>query len=482
MSEPWLPHDFQLKGVELGLKQNAKGILFNPGWGKTSVVLKILQILKESKQMKRALVIAPLRVCQLVWPEEIAKWSDFEGMTYRMLHGDPKKRERMLEERPDIFAINPEGLQWLLGDKKRFQKLGADILVVDESTTFKHSNTKRFKLLKPFLPYFKRRYIMTGTPSPNGLLDLFGQVYLLDLGAALSPYVTHYRATYFFCRDRFGWNWTLNPGADKLIHKQIAHLMYRPDVKDFKEPIAQDNVIRVELPPKARKIYDELETQLITTLEKTKIVTAVNLGVVTGKCAQIANGGIYYHPQDEIVDVIAPKFYTPDRQSFVVHNAKTEALRELIDELSGSPLLVGYEYEHDLERIKAEFGKDVPVIGEIPMKRLQGFVADWNAGRIPFMFGHPAAMGHGLNLQFSGNNVCWYSIPWDLELYDQFIRRIRRQGQKAEQVFVHHIVAKDTIDEVKMRALKRKIKTQQGLLDALRDYTDTRKSLETKGR
>ena len=151
------------------------------------------------------------------------------------------------------------------------------VALVHNSTTFKHSNTKRFKLLKPYLPYFKRRYIMTGTPSPNGLLDLFGQVYLLDLGAALSPYITHYRATYFFCRDRFGWNWTLNPGADKLIQKQIAHLMYRPDVKDFKEPIAQDNVIRVELPPKARKIYDELETQLITTLEKTKVVTARTL-------------------------------------------------------------------------------------------------------------------------------------------------------------------------------------------------------------
>src|ERR1039458_1274461 len=266
MSEPWVPHNFQAKGVELCLRQTAKGVLFNPGWGKTSVILKVLQTLKTAGQMQRALLIAPLRVCQLVWPEEIEKWDDFQGLTYRMLHGPPKKREAMLEESPDIFAINPEGLAWLLRDKKWFhQKIKPDILIVDESTTFKHSNTKRFKLLKPFLPYFKRRYILTGTPSPNGLLDLFGQVYILDLGAALSPYITHYRATYFNCADRFGWNWRLNAGAEKLIQKQIAHLMYRPDVKTFKEPVAQDNVIRVELPPKARRIYDELESQLITT-------------------------------------------------------------------------------------------------------------------------------------------------------------------------------------------------------------------------
>jgi len=484
--QEWRPEPYQVHGVEFLVGQGAAGLFFPPGMRKTSVVLKALKTLRDAEQVGSALVVAPRRPCHLVWPREIQKWREFNDLTYVVLHGlTEKQRGRALEEkeRKDLYIINPDGLPWLLKDKLRLRRLGIDVLIVDESSKFKHANTQRFKLVKPFLPQFKRRYIMTGTPNPNGYLDLFGQIYLLDLGAALSPYYSHYRNTYFYSVDKFGWKWNLMPGADQLIQRQIKPLILCLDDKDYiKLPRfvgtagdATEHQIRVELPPDARRIYDQLEEDMIARVGG-ETVLAVNAGVVTQKCAQVANGGIYY---DEAPG--ADLRERAPRRTVQLHDAKTEALQELIDELNGASLLVLYDYHHDLERLAAAFFprvplKDVPYIGgQVTDRRTAELCDRWNANQLPLLLGHPAAMGHGLNLQDGGQHICWYSIPWDLELYDQTNRRVRRSGSRHARVFVHHLVAEATVDVAKMAALRRKDKTQRGLLDALREYIGKKK-------
>jgi len=480
---PWDPEPYQIHGVEFLVGRGAAGLFWPPGLRKTSSTLKAIKTLRDTGQIRLTLVVAPLRPCYLVWPKEIQKWREFNDLSYVVLHGDLRKRERLLEEKKDIYIINPGGLPWLLADKLRLRRMGIDALVIDESSSFKHANTQRFKLLKPFLPQFKRRYILTGTPNPNGYLDIFGQIYILDLGGALSPYYSHYRNNYFYAVDKFGWKWNLMPGADQLIQRQIKPLILCLDDKDYiKLPafvgVAGDpteHQIKVELPPAARKTYDQLEEDMIARVGD-RTVLAVNAGVVTQKCAQVANGGLYCdEPPGAELTARAP------RATLQLHDAKTEALQELIDELNGAPLLVLYEYHHDLERLhRALFPKlalrDVPYLGGgVTPKRTDELVRRWNQSELPLLLGHPAAMGHGLNLQEGGNQICWYSIPWDLEMYYQTNRRIRRSGSPHAKVFVHHLVAEATVDVAKMAALRRKDKTQRGLLDALKEYVGTRK-------
>jgi SNF2 family DNA or RNA helicase len=356
----------------------------------------------------------------------------------------------------------------------RFERLGVDMLVVDESSKFKHSQTKRFKLLKNVLQRFKRRIILTGSPNPNGYLDLFGQIYILDMGRSLGRYVTHYRMNFFRPTGYGGYTWVLKENGEQEIQEAIRPLIMRIDTSDYVDlPAIVDNVIRVDLPEKARKVYEELEEDMLAVLEGGKTVTAVSAGAASNKCSQVANGGIYYSPTHEAPEEGAEN----RRETVVVHDAKTEALVDLVDELQGAPLLVAYEFQHDLERITKALGKNTPFIGGgVSPKRTAEIVAAWNAGRIPILLAHPAAMGHGLNLQKSNcRHVCWYGITWDYELYDQFIRRVRRPGNKSADVFNHHIVARSTVDEAKMRALRSKGKTQKALLDALKVYARSRR-------
>jgi SNF2 family DNA or RNA helicase len=482
-STPWQPHAYQKKAVKFLLEHAASALFLDPGLGKTSITLAAIKLLKQKKVLDKVLLVAPLRVCYSVWPREVEKWKDFEGLKVVVLHG-PNKDE-MLKQDADVYVINPEGLDWLLQVKKtkavspktgkvttkidvdlrRWKSLGFDTLCIDELSKFKHTTTNRFKALKLVLGTFRRRWGLTGSPASNGLMDLFGQCYILDQGRTLGPYITHYRMKYFN-PSHDGFSWVLREGADEEIYDRIRPLALRMAANDYLDmPALIENNIKVDLPDDVRRVYDQLEEDLIAKLND-KVVVASTAAAASIKCRQVANGGLYLDPEVQAL-VKLPK---SKREWANLHYEKIDALADLIDELQGSPILVAYDFEHDLDRLRERLGKDVPYIGGgVSAKRSAELERDWNAGKLPVLLGHPQAMGHGLNLQEVGHHVCWHSMTWDYELYDQFIRRVLRQGNKSKKVFVHHLMARGTIDEVMLTALKGKKRGQQALFDALKN-------------
>lgn len=465
-------HGYQKKGIKFLLTHGAAALLLDPGMGKTAIVLKVLDALKRAKTNRRTLVIAPLRVCQLVWPAEPEEWSDLAHLRVGLLHGPKKQQVLDDHENYDLLVINPEGLEWLLYggrrggavDLRRWKKFGFDTLVIDELTKFKHTKGVRFKMLKQILPSFSRRWGLTGTPVPNGLLDLFGQMYVLDLGNALGRYITHYRVKYFRSVDPNGWKWVLQAGAAELIYDAIKPLAMRASAEDHLElPELMPMRVVVELPPKVRDLYDKLEDELIASIAD-KDVVASNAAAASTKCRQIANGAVY------VDDDLASKVVGKKREVLGLHELKMEALDELIDELNGAPVLVAYEFNHDRDRLRKKFPNAVFMADAKTQVKAKAIETAWNNGEISILFGHPASMGHGLNFQKgSAQHVIWFSMFWDLELYDQFIKRVRRQGNKAKRVFVHHLIAKDTVDEVVFHVQRDKSRTQTALLDALKE-------------
>lgn len=473
--QKWKPRPYMKKAVKFLLEHAAAGLFLDPGLGKTAITLAAIKFLKEQGVLDRVLVIAPLRPCYSVWPAEIKKWKDFRQLTYEILHG-PKKDEA-LEREADIYIINPEGLPWLLGTKKNgnqvdvttFREHGFDTLVVDELSKFKSTRTSRFKMIKKILGLFARRWGLTGSPASNGLMDLFGQCYVLDEGRSLGKYITRYRMDYFYQVDQY--LWVPQPGAEEQIYERLAPLVLRMSADDYLElPRLLENNIRVEIPDKAMKIYSKLEDDLIAQVENHTVV-ATNAASASTKCRQVASGGIYVDPEiEELIKIPKGK-----RKWVDLHTAKVDALAELVDELQGSPLLVAYDFKHDLERIRERLGRDVPYIGGgVSTKKSTQLEREWNMGMIPVLLAHPASVAHGLNLQESGRHVCWHSLTWDYELYDQFIRRVYRQGNKSSNVTVHHILARDTIDEAILGALRGKKKGQDALFDALRELQNLR--------
>lgn len=460
----WVPHAYQKRGVKFLVEHPAAGLILDPGMGKTSITLGALKVLQRFDRSEKMLVIAPRRPARLVWPKEVTKWEDFSHFKVEVLHGD--KKEEALERDADIYTINPEGLPWLLENNgkrlKALIKRGVTTLTVDESTKFKRVTTKRFKLLKPFLALFRRRWILTGTPSPNGYLDLFGQIYIMDLGKALGQYITHYRNQFFYPTGFGGYTWKMQKGADKAIQARLKPCTMVLSADDYLElPEQIVNPIWVELPVEARRVYTQMEVALVAVLESAKTVTAATASAASMKCAQVANGAIYLDKEPGQ----APR---PGERWAPVHDEKIEALLDLIEDLQGKPLLIAYEFQHDLERLVAALGKDTPVMGQSD-KKDEAIERAWNAGELPYVLGHPASIGHGLNMQYGGcEDVCWFGTTWDLELYDQFNRRVRRQGNKTKWVRIHHILARDTVDEYKMLALRSKDMDQRGLLQALK--------------
>lgn len=462
----WSPHDYQKRAVKWLLEHGAAALFLDPGLGKTSISLAAFSFLKKRKVASKALVIAPLRVCHQVWPAEASEWDDFKHLKVVVLHGPNK--DKLLQEDADIYCINPEGLEWLINprgkfDARRWRGLGFDTLIIDELTKFKHSKGKRFKALKQVLSSFQRRWGLTGTPAANGLLDLFGQCYVLDLGNALGQYVTHYRLNYFVNPDQQGWKWVPQAGAQERIYERLKPLALRMSAEDYLSlPELTDVFVNLELPPKARKLYDQLEQDLIAKMDD-GLVVAANAAAASIKLRQIANGGLYV--DDDVASIIGGR----ERQTLDVHAAKTEWLLELVDELQGSPLLVAYEFKHDLERLQAALGKDLPYIGGgVGTARTKEIVSAWNAGQLPVLAVHPQSAGHGLNLQAgSAAHLAHYSLTWDLDLYEQLIRRIWRQGTKAKRIFRYHAVMKDTVDEDMRWALRNKAAGQKALFEAL---------------
>lgn len=443
------PHEYQQHAIEKMLEQPALGLLMDPGLGKTSCTLAAFDLMKDAGIVKNMLVICPLRPMYETWPAEIEKWNDFKHLTYTFLHG-PSKEINLFNE-ANIFLINPEGLKWL----SNYEKWKFDMLVVDESTKFKNNKSKRFQMLKFRLDQFKRRYILTGTPAPNGLIDLWAQIYLLDVGEALGRYVTHYRRKYFYPQISNGnvvYKWGLAAGSEDAIKQKIAPITVRLDQKDYlklPELVMQDYY--VDLPPKAMKIYKEMEKHFITEL-KEKTVTAANAAAMTAKIRQIANGGLYIS-RTEWDDI---------------HFEKVRATYDLVNELNGQRVLISYDFKHDRQRLMDQLKEFNPryIGGGVSAKGSRERLAAWNSGNYPVLLGHPASVSHGLNLQ-AGNHIILHSLTWNLEDYDQFIKRLWRQGQD-KPVFVYRIIARDTIDEVVIDALAGKARTQQSLLDKLK--------------
>jgi SNF2 family DNA or RNA helicase len=447
ISKPsWIPHEYQERAIRLLLGQASGGLFLDPGLGKTSICLATFEILKQQGLAKRVLIVAPLRPCYHVWPSEIEKWAEFGGLTYSILHG-PNKMANLATD-ADIQIINPEGLLWLFQQKDLPQW---DVLIIDESTKFKNSTTKRFKLLKPLIPRFMRRWILTGTPCPNGLEDLFGQIYLLDLGRSLGRYISHFRMQFF---TRSSWNvyeWTPQSDAFERVVELIRPLIIQLSAEDYlKMPELVYRNIVVDLPSEVMKTYREVEDQFITELEENKLVAA-NAAVAGIKCRQIANGRVY----------------DSERNVLRLHEEKLDALESMVEEFNGQPTIVLYEFDHDRQAILERF-PNTPVLGAgLSQAELKRVIQGFNAGQIPLILGHPASMGHGLNLQGACNHIIWYGITWNLEHYDQAIARVYRQGQENSHVFVYHIVAKDTLDERVLETLQSKDRTQQDLLGAL---------------
>lgn len=451
-------HRYQEEAVRFMVTRPAAGLFLDPGLGKTLCTYSAFHVLRKAKKVKTMLVVAPLRPLYQTWPQENEKWGF--GFEVALLHG--KKKVQALRTPADVYLINYEGLEWLARMMQELN-LSFDMVVFDESSKLRNTQTKRFKLLRAILKWFKRRYILTGTPAPNGLENLFGQIYTLDAGEALGRYVTHFR-TQYFTQDPFVKfpRYNLNAGAAEEIYERIAPLVVRFDDSQLDMPKRIDRTLFVDLPKEARTIYDDLESTLIAQLDGSEVVVAKNAAVATHKLRQVANGGLYR--QGETGGWAR------------MHDEKTEAVKELVEELEGQPALIAYEFHHDLARLQEAFPGAPHIGGGVSPKKALEIQAAWDRGELPVVLGQPSSMAHGLNFQKGGRAVIWHSLIYNYEEYDQFNRRIYRQGQ-TRRVFVYHVVARGTVDELILDVvIPRKGGTQGDLFRALKTYMKQRRA------
>lgn len=488
----YIPKEYQQTAIEFGVSRACAGFFLAPGLGKTSIILFVFRILKRLGLVDELLVLAKRRIVFEVWPAEISKWRQLRKLTYTICHG--KDKEKNLLSNAHIKIANYEGLSMLAERRRKWQltdlgkqffrrrnKNGDTIrimLAVDESSKLRHTKTQRFKLLKQCLKFFARRYILTGSPVPNGLMNLFGQVYTLDMGEALGKFITVYRGRYFQPQGFMGRDWALQKGADKRIFKRLRKLVIRYGNDQLNLPPLTFVDRYVNLDKKTRKLYDMMEKEYIAEWKGGE-VTAANAAVASGKCRQIAQGGVYYDPDTgEILNVDAKKPKTFKRKKWKrLHDEKCEELVELLEELNGEPALVAFEFEHDKLRLQRYFKKharqfaDAPFVGSgMKDKEFHRYKKMWDNGELPVMFGQPGSIAHGLNLQGKGGIVIFFALSWDLENYEQFIQRVWRQGQ-TRRVIVYRIVCRRSVDEDMIDALARKDHTQQTLLKAMERRT-----------
>lgn len=470
-AKAWKPHSYQERALKFLLQNGQAGLLLDPGMGKTSISLATVKVLLQKKLIKRVLVTAPLRACYDTWPAEVCEWTDFKDIRVALLHGpDKDKTLRSLTPDHKICIINPEGVQWLMANKVRVALLGADMLITDESSLWKASTTVRFRSLRKYLHLFKRRVILTGSPRPRHYLDLHGQVYLMDRGATLGEYLSHYRNQFFFPTGFQMREWEILPGSAEKIDKLVAPMVLRLDAKDYlKLPKELEQTHRIELPPKARIEYDSIENSLMSTLFSAPLVNSAS---ARSKCCQIANGAVYL---DELPE---ERWGSKNRPSKVIHTAKVEAVVDLVRELQGEPLLLGIGFQHDVTALRLALGKDLPCInGNTTRGQAADYIERWNKGLLPVMLGHPASIGHSLNLQkFNARHVGFFDIPDNYDWYYQFFLRVCRQGNKSAFVMKHHFVVTATVDVPKMRNLRNKATGQKDFLDAMKKYSEERNS------
>jgi len=466
----WLPHRYQLCGLSFIRDNKFSGLFLDAGLGKTSTILELVKIIRHEKKFKGVLIVAPLRVAQHVWPAEIKKWLNFGGITWKILHG--KTKADLWESDATIYLINPEGLPWLHNELLQKMKAGKEspfnVLVIDESTKFKNPTSNRFKLLCDMLPLFYRRHIMTGTPAPSGLINLWSQLYTLDEGKTLGENFYKFK-TEFFTPSWNKYSWTLKDGAAEEIHQLVSdRVLSMSSEKYLDMPAITYNDIVVRLPKQAHALYTAMENELYITIDNLEC-SAQAIAQAVGKCHQIANGRAYESTPHGLSEAEEKKFIKT-RTTLNIHTEKVSALLELIAELNGKPLLIAYYYKHDLTSLKNILGEDVPRIGSgVDEETTQTIIKKWNSKKIPVLLGHPASMSHGLNLQGGGNDVCWFSLTWSLEDYQQLNARIYRQGVQGG-VRIHHIIADKTIDRAIMKRLTNRSTEQQNLRNAITEY------------
>ena len=439
------PHDYQTYATNFVLEHPVAAVLLEMGLGKSVITLTaIFELLYNRFEVGKVLVIAPLRVARDTWPAEIEKWDHLKGLTYSVVIGTESERKEALRKSAGIYLINRENVDWLI-NKSGFP-FDFDMVVIDELSSFKSASAKRFKSLLKVRPKVKRIVGLTGTPSSNGLMDLWAEFRILDMGERLGRCITHYRMNFFVPDKRnqqMIFSYKPRPGAEDAIYRLISDITISMKSADFlKMPECIMNEVEVKLSEKEWSVYDELRQEMVVSLEDEEI-DAANAAALSGKLLQMANGAIY----------------NEEKEVFHIHDRKLDALEDLIEGANGKPVLVAYWYNHDLERIRERFK-----VREIKTSK---DIRDWNNGEIPIAVIHPASAGHGLNLQSGGSTLIWFGLTWSLELYQQTNARLWRQGQKST-VVIHHIISKDTIDEDVMKALRLKEKTQTDLFDAVK--------------
>lgn len=448
----FIPHKYQLTAINHVINVPKCGLFLDMGLGKTVSTLTAIKELKYNRfQVNKVLIIAPKKVAEGTWSKEKDKWNHTKDFRVSLVLGSQQKRIKALSVNADLYIINRENIPWLVDYLRNDWYF--DTVVIDESSSFKNSRSKRFKALKMVLPKINRLIELTGTPSPNGVEDLWAQIYLLDQGTRLEKYITHFRAKYMEPNKRNRsqiFDYKIKDGVYDSIINKISDICISMKSEDYLElPDLSYNEIPVILNDKARRDYDKMERDFVLELEGAEDeITAVNAAALSNKLLQISNGAVYD----------SSGIYTE------VHDAKIEAFLELVERLQGKSLLVFYNFQHDRDRIKRVLEKSDLVVKELKTTQDED---DWNAGKIDILLTHPASAAYGLNLQEGGNHVCWFGLSWNLEHYQQANKRLHRQGQK-EKVIIHHLVTQGTRDEDVMRALDNKAGVQEEIMQSLK--------------
>lgn len=445
------PHFYQTYVKEFILSHKEAAIFLDCGLGKTVVTLTALEeLLHDFFEIGKVLVIAPLRVARDTWPSEIAKWEHTKNIRASVVMGSVKERTAALLKPAEVYIINRENVKWMIEESN--MPMDFDMIVIDELSSFKSYQAKRFRALMKLRPSVKRIVGLTGTPSANGLMDLWAEFRLLDMGKRLGRFISHYRDAYFLPDKRnqqMVFSYKPREGAEDAIYRRIEDITVSMRAREYlKMPALVSNIVPVALDARERKLYDDMKRDMVIAVENEE-VDAVSAAALSNKLLQMANGAVY----------------AENGKVVCLHNRKLDALEDLAESANGKPVLIAYWYKHDLERIKSR----------LPVQELRSRenIEAWNAGRILLGVIHPASAGHGLNLQFGGSILVWFGLTWSLELYQQTNARLYRQGQK-DTVVIHHIVAVGTIDEKVMQALERKDKTQTALIDAVKAEVESR--------
>ena len=438
------PHNYQQFVTDFILNQSICCLMLDMGLGKTVITLTALwQLVLDSFDVSRVLVIAPKRVAEDTWPKELAKWEHLTGLTSSLVLGSAAERKAALQRKAFLYIINRENVAWLV--KNHYWDF--DMVVIDELSSFKSNKAERFKAMKKVRPMVTRIVGLTGTPAPNTLMDLWPQMYLMDMGQRLGRFIGGFRDRFFLPDKRnreIIYSYKPREGAEDAIYALISDICISMKAADYLDmPERIDNRIEVSMSPKERKLYDDFQKDMVLSIGDEEL-DAVNAAALSNKLLQMANGAVYGE----------------DKKIIPIHDRKLDALEDLVEAANGKPLLVAYWYKHDLQRIKARF-KNARCIDTAKD------IDEWNAGKIPLALIHPASAGHGLNLQDGGCTIVWFGLTWSLELYQQLNARLWRQGQK-HTVVIHHIVTKGTHDEDVMRALENKDTRQSALIEAVR--------------